>query len=482
MHEVVSTARGSVAGRTRRAAFPKLLAVALLLAGLLLRIVFLRRYAFFSDDSNLYQDIAQSWLQHHVYGLSAEGAPRPTLIRLPGYPATLAALSWIFDRFLHAGPGTLRSFLPVLWLQIIADLGTCVLAAKLTKQLLGQRAALATLALACLCPFTANYTVVPLTETFTLCALTLAFAALARWLRRPRLLDLVLLAVALSCGALLRPDGGLLALAVLPAMALRGPKSSFHERLWPVALVILLASVPFVGWTVRNYRTFHVVQPLAPRLAVDVGETAPVGFQAWYRTWAIDFSSTEDAYWNYPDAAVLVADLPNRAFDSASERTLVTALLQQTTSAQRLNPAVERQFASLARQRAHAHPLRTFVLLPVARVLDMLVHPRIEMLPIAERWWQFRQHPKQTLFAWAYAAWNLAYLLAAAAGCRVLLRRFRRGSESHILVVAMLAYVGLRCALLMTLDNAEQRYTLEFFPILFVFAGALWARRAGDPA
>jgi hypothetical protein len=40
----------------------------------------------------------------------------------------------------------------------------------------------------------------------------------------------------------------------------------------------------------------------------------------------------------------------------------------------------------------------------------------------------------------------------------------------------MAASLLLRCALLLTLDNAEPRYTLEFFPILFVWAGALFAR------
>ena len=39
----------------------------------------------------------------------------------------------------------------------------------------------------------------------------------------------------------------------------------------------------------------------------------------------------------------------------------------------------------------------------------------------------------------------------------------------------MAASLLLRTALLLTLDNSEPRYTLEFFPILFVCAGALFA-------
>jgi hypothetical protein len=39
----------------------------------------------------------------------------------------------------------------------------------------------------------------------------------------------------------------------------------------------------------------------------------------------------------------------------------------------------------------------------------------------------------------------------------------------------MLATVLLRAGLLLTLDNSEPRYTLEFFPVLLVLAGALFA-------
>ena len=38
----------------------------------------------------------------------------------------------------------------------------------------------------------------------------------------------------------------------------------------------------------------------------------------------------------------------------------------------------------------------------------------------------------------------------------------------------MAAFILLRCALLLTLDNSEPRYTLELFPILIVSASALW--------
>lgn len=449
----------------------RIAALSLFAAGLLLRIYFLLRRPFIASDSLLYQDIAQNWLHAHVYGLSTGVPPRPTLIRLPGYPAILAACAWLFDRWLHPGIGTIRSFLPVLWLQIFIDLATCWLSSRIASRLFGIRAGIAALALACLCPFTANYVAVPLTETFTLFFLALAFDTLAVWLDKPSTPRLVLIAVALSASVLLRPDQGLLAVCILPAMLAAKPLGSLKQRLAPILLCAMLATLPFVPWTLRNLHTFHVLQPLAPKLANDPGEVPPAGFQSWFRTWGVDFSATQDAYWKYPEETVLMDDLPARTFDSPAQRDQTAALLNRAAAVHRLDPAVEDGFRALAAERIHAHHMRYYALLPTARLLNMLLHPRVEMLPVDERWWQLRTHPQQTLFALLYAALNLAYLAAALTGFPAALR------ANRTLTLSMAAYIVLRCALLLTLDNAEQRYTLEFFPILIVFAAALFRKK-----
>ena len=467
--QAVSTPENSRLRRLPLDMRTRLAALAMLLAGLGIRIFFLRRHAFLAGDSYLYQDIAQNWMHAHIYGLSTDTDPRPTLIRLPGYPAILAVSAWLFDRWLQANIGTLRSFWPVLWLQIVADLGTCCLAASIARRMFGTRTALAALALGCLCPFTANYTAVPLTETFTLFFLALAFQGLQSWMDQPDFRRVALIAGALSASVLLRPDQGLLAVAVVGAMPL-APHVAPRIRVRMAILCCLLASVPFVPWTVRNARTFGVFQPLAPKLANDPGEVPSLGFQRWYRTWAVDFSSTEDAYWKYPEDTVQMGDLPDRAFDSPAERATVANLLQQTAVTHKLNAKVEQEFTQLALQRSHNHPVRTHVLMPLARLINMLLHPRVEMLPVAERWWQYRLHKGQTVFAWSYGLLSFAYLLLGAIGVKRALR------ANRLLAFSMLAYVALRCALLLTLDNAEQRYTLEFFPIFFVWGGAVLLR------
>jgi hypothetical protein len=39
----------------------------------------------------------------------------------------------------------------------------------------------------------------------------------------------------------------------------------------------------------------------------------------------------------------------------------------------------------------------------------------------------------------------------------------------------MMGFVVLRCALLLTLDNSEPRYTLEFFPLLIVWGSFVFS-------
>ena len=440
----------------------------LLLAGFLLRWYFVRYQPFVAGDSGLYLDISQSWIDAHTYGLSTNAAPRPTLIRLPGYPMFLAAVQLLFPRSALAPDGS-GVFAIVMWLQVLADLITSLLVSRLAWRNFGRRAGLLALAISTLCPFQANYTAVPLTETLVLLTVAIAYRSADAWRRGPQPWPLAITAASLGYSILLRPDQGLLAAAVLPLFLRGGARVS--QRWRPLVLCATLTALPLVPWTVRNARTFHVFQPLSPRSATDPGEPYAKGFPRWFRTFAIDFTSTEDAYWNYPEDAVDPDDLPARAFDSAAQRTTTTLLLRRAVTAKKLQPDIEAGFAALASTRIHAHPVRYYLVLPAARLTDMLLHPRIEMLPIDERWWRFRLHPGQTLFASTYALLNAAYMLLALLGLPRAIRFAPR------IAFSMCAFVVLRCGLLLMLDNAEQRYTMEFLPIYFFFAAAWFAPR-----
>jgi hypothetical protein len=453
---------------------------AAVLAGAALRAWFVLHHPAFGGDTLLYGDLARNMLGKHVYGFTEDQGIRPTLIRLPGYPLFLAACFVLF--------GT-ANYVAVLWVQVCIDLGTClllavlaVLAARLVPAADARRAGMATLWLAALCPFTANYAGVVLAETATLFFVALAFFALERWHSRWRegkrsLQWAGLLGVALAGSVLLRPDQGLLAAAVLPVMLFSVWSNRGARRLGlkGFALAATVLVVPLLLWGARNWRVFHVVQPLAPRYANDPGEGVPFGFQRWYRTWAIEFKSTFDVYWNYDGSNVAIDTLPDRAFDSPAQRARTAAIFNVYNQQDTATPALDAAFAQLAAERVAAHPLRYYLWLPVARELNMWLRPRTELLRVPLDWWNFPAHPGACVFSLMYALWNAGYLALGVAGAG---RWIRFGYGGHrALAVAMLGFVALRCVLLLTIDNSEPRYTLECFPVVILLAGLAFALR-----
>ena len=441
-----------------------------LTGGVALRLGFILTAPALTTDTLLYGDIAKNLLQHHVYGFTVPNhAPRPTLIRVPGYPLFLALC------FLLFGVG---NFHAVLYLQLLVDLATCLLIADLARRLFGPRAGMTALWLAALCPFTANYVAAALTETLTLFCIAAAFYTFHRWsettLRYNRWLWL--LTASLAAAILIRPEQGLLAAAIVPAMlwiAWRSglaARSPLPARLAPVLIAAVCVVLPLAPWAVRNWRTFHVIQPLAPRFATDPGERPPLGFQRWYRTWAIEFASTEDVYWNYDGSDIKITDLPSRAFDSPAQYAQTAQILADYNLTDSDSPDLDRRFNALAAERIAAQPLRYYIILPVARLTNMLLRPRIELTPLTLEWWQWNEDRKQSTIAIAYALLNLAYMVLGVLG----FIRWKSLCTFGPLAFALVAYIGLRCALLLTLDNSEARYTLEFFPVIIVGAAILW--------
>ena len=424
---------------------------AALVCGLLLRWIFVKHHPEFTGDTLIYGDIAMNWLRHHAYEVS-QPALRPTLIRLPGYPAFLVACFALFGR---------ENYVAVLWVQVVVDLVSCLLLGKLAERLWGQRVGMVALWVAALCPFTANYVAAVLAETCSIFCVVAAFFALERWLAVRSARWAVVVGLALSWAVLLRPEQGLLVAAVVGAMLW----VQRRERWWRGGAVIASAVVvlPLMAWGVRNWRVFHVVQPLAPRTAIDPGNDVPLGFYRWYRTWGVEFKSNFDFYWQYDGGPIDMKDLPARATDGDAQRAQTAALFARYNRLQYETPAFDAEFAKIAEERVKAHPVAYWVGLPVARELDMWLRPRTELLAVPVDWWEFREHPGWTGAEMAYAGLNLALLAVGAVG-------IWRWRPKGALGWAMVGFVGLRCLLLLTMDNAEMRYTLECFPVVMLGA------------
>ena len=451
--------------------------VAALAAGALLRAWFVWHHPRFAGDTLVYGDLAHNLLAHHVYGLT-EDHIRATLIRLPGYPLFLAACFALF------GTG---NYLPVLAIQVGVDLLSCVLIADLARRLYGRRAGRIALWLSALCPFTANYTAAALTETLSIFCVALALWLLALWSERLRageagFAPALGVGLALTLAAVLRPDGGLLASAVVPPMLWLGLRARGAQRRRAVLGAVLASAFLCTAlgvWAGRNWRVFHVFQPLAPKYANDPGELAPVGFARWYRTWAIGFGDTVRVYWLYDGSPLQLGTLPPWAFDSAAQKGRTAQLYARYNDVSSATPAIDAAFAALAEERVRAHPVRYYVLLPAAKLADMWLRPRTELMKLPLDWWNLGAHLGRSLFQIGYAALNLGLLLLAAVGYRRWGRLQWTGYEA--VAFAAGAFAVLRSALLLTIDNSEPRYTLECFPVVLLLA-ALALGGSDEPA
>ncbi|HVC46150.1 MAG TPA: glycosyltransferase family 39 protein [Terracidiphilus sp.] len=449
----------------RRRALRLLSTAVALAAGFALRAWMLGQFFEPNGDTVIYGGIAQNLLRHGVYGVVGDdGLLHATLIRLPGYPLFLAACYAVF------GVG---NYIAVAWVQIALDLAACLLLADCARRIAPEGAKeaawQAALWLAALCPFTAIYAGTPLTEGPTVFLLALALWAAAVFVERPGWGAALTFTAAVTYAALLRPDGALAAVALGPALLLAlNKKSRRPGRWWMAAACVLLALAPFAAWTGRNWRVFHVVEPLAPQSATDPGEPVYPGWELWVGTWTLDFNSTYSVYWEVPDGPLNLQDVPPRAYDSAADRADTEMLAKEyNANGYHMTPWLDAGFAGLARKRIAAHPLRFYLWLPLGRVADMWLRPRVENLPIDLDWWVYENHPEETVISWSFLALNALYLLLALLGLAL-----KPKPGFRALVWAMAAYMLLRsAALAVTVVSPEARYTIECFPMLFVLGG-----------
>ncbi|MGH9492537.1 MAG: ArnT family glycosyltransferase [Terriglobales bacterium] len=428
---------------------------AVTLAAFVPRLIFLCQFPYIAGDSFTYGDLAKNWMQHGVFGFSGPNGPVPTYIRLPGYPGFLALVWSVFG---------IEHYTAVMAVQMFLDVGTCFLVAELTRELVSERAARMAFLIAALCPFTANFAATPLAETPEIFFSALALLCAAKGLRAHAPHPLrwwTGCGAALAACILLRPDGGILLMAIGGLLLfgwIRGPE---RRRFFLAGVVVAAVSLaPLVPWTARNWRVFHVFQPLAPRHANASGEFVPLGFERWLRTWMVDYVSTEEVYW--ADAPVDVSLLPSRAFDSEEERRRTEELLRECVP-ENITPELDAKFAQLAEERIQRAPLRYYLLLPAARVADMWLRPRTELLGLDTHWWDFESDLGESAISIVLGLLNLALVAAAVVGAL-------RDRAQHLGM--LVGWILLRSALLATLPAPEPRYTLECYPVLFLLAAA----------
>jgi 4-amino-4-deoxy-L-arabinose transferase-like glycosyltransferase len=447
-----------LAGSARQRTEIAVLALAIV-AGVGLRLLFVFRFPAITPDGRLYLAIAETWSRFGVYGIDAA---TPSALRMPGYPAFLAGVQLVF------GWISPRS---VYLIQTGVDLATCVLVGLMGTTLFGKRVGQAAFVLALLCPFTANYVSLLLTESLaiftTALALLLGLIALTRVGERLPVGHLLATGAAIGAGILIRPDGGILLLILAPAFLTRVRGAGLKRVIGAAAMVCAASLAVLAPWTIRNAIVLGEFQPLRPSVIVGKGERVPVGFNQWVKTWILDYVSDQDVWWKaFSHEPIDPGNLPRRAFGSEGDPARTLALIAQLNETEIVGEALDRKFDELAAERIRTHPLSYYILIPLGRMADMWLRPRTEMLPLESRWWEFR-NVRNSWISIGYAGINLIFLALAGYGA---LSHSQR-PEVWILI----GFAFLRTVLIATVANPfspEDRYTLECYPAVLALAAA----------
>lgn len=440
-----------------RPALPRRWLLLTVAAAIALRLFWIFRWGVATPDSEIYADIAKSWLRTGIYGLEGPTGSVPTLIRLPGYPGFLAAI------FAVAG---IDHYNAVRFVQAAIDLLGGFVIADLARRAVSPRAGAAAFVLWALCPFNVNYAAAPLTETLAIFTTALALWCAVIGFDARSWKAWMGCGAAIGYGILLRPDGGILLIAVGMYMfwlLLRG-----RNRPHLVAAGIVVAAValaPLVPWTIRNQRTFHRFEPLVPQSATDPGEFVAGGFGLWMDTWADDYANLIDIGFRVDGEAISADDLPDRARGDEAEFARIQRLFAAYNDRLRMTPRIDAEFAEIARARIQRAPLTYWVVLPALRALDMWLRPRTELLDVDTHWWDLDQGWRDVTVSVALGLVNLFYCAAAVAG--LFLRRVRY-------LGLFVTFCVLRTAIVTHLQLPEPRYVLECFPVVMVLAGAAW--------
>ncbi len=466
--------------------------LAALAAGFCLRLFFVLKFPANSGDTVLYEQIAANWLKHHVYAMTVDGVIIPVDLRMPGYPAFLALV------YALTGRTGANARLWVMLVQIFLDLAACLAIAFLAARLSrgnDKRSLIAALWLAALCPFTANYTAVPLTESFAILFTALAMASFAGLLQRepkpevlppgdqaafPRKLFIAagIAGFWIGLGALFRPEAPLLLIVAFPIVIWTlSSQPGWREALLVAAISLMACLLPLFPWAIRNAITLHELQFLAPKNSDLPGELVPYGFMAWEKTWLYRVRDCYLVPWKLNEEPIDVEDIPARAFDTPGEKERVAAILEPYNEDLTLTPEEDNAFGKLARERNARHPLRTYLWLPAARAIAIWFTPRIELLPVAGNVFPLarmrEEDPLDQEVTIALFLLNIFYVGLGAWGA---VRLWRGNAAARPAILYLALFILLRTAFLTTLETPEPRYVLVCFPALIALGTQVFAR------
>lgn len=496
------------------------------------------------NDGKVYAQIARNLLEQRVYSHATELPYEPSLIRLPGYPLFLVSIYFASGHSNNRAVRVVQAVTDTIACGVVGLIAYIWEADPKRKRLAGSFA----LALAAICPFTAIYVATILTEipTIFLAVTMLLSATLAFQTKSWRRSIVLWIATGVIGGlaVLLRPDSGLfvasIGLTFVGATASRIRKhrelglSRDLRRFVPQSGGLLLVfalgfSLVLVPWTIRNYRVFHLFQPLAPAHAEMPGEFVPRGYLKWVRTWIEDQRDIGPALWSLDEQTIKLSDFPEQAFASRAEQETVAALIDKynhpvdseaaETSAEsktdenskgdepgdgaessnaaekeeddgqskdveeqnvEMTPEIDAGFEVLARSRIAKNPLRYYLVLPFKRALNLWfdTHSQYypfdgELFPLSNLDHDLNQQFWLPLFCILTGLYTLLGII----GGSVLWISRSVAARRYLLLATLL--VLTRIVFFSTLENPEPRYVVEIFPFLSILGGLALSRIPG---
>jgi hypothetical protein len=463
-----------------------------LLAGCAMRMYFALKFPVTdSGDAPFYIELAWNWLKNGVYGFPVNGVLTAVDMRVPGYPAFLAAV------FSFAGQSTRAAMLA----QVALDLVTCIVIALIGARLAGADAAvrrrvfIAGVWLAALCPFTANYTAVVLTETLVIFLTAVAILVLMQTDLGPgrsmaaRNADLdhagflrgvvgdpyFLGGVVAGFGTLVRPETPLLIISAGLVLAVRWWRPRDWVKLIRAGVLLGVGVLlPLLPWAARNWFVLRDAQFLAPRYSELPGEYTPLGFTDWTNTWLWRYRDVYLSQWKVNSEEISMDDIPTYAFDSDEERRKMSDILDEYNDVLTIDPALDAKFREVAHERTARHPLRTYVTVPLKRTLALWFTPRTELLPSSGKLWPVRTEWEDDrpdfLVTLGAAAINGFYIMLALIGAWLARRRPGWALLIVFCLVRTLFFAKF-------VETPEPRYVLECFPALIALAAQPFRQR-----
>jgi 4-amino-4-deoxy-L-arabinose transferase-like glycosyltransferase len=316
-----------------------------------------------------------------------------------------------------------------------------------------------------------------LTETLATFLLTLELYLVLQALRGRRQLLFTALAGAVAGSAqLVRADALTLAPAALGGLWFAADRA--WRRLPLFVGYLGVAALVFLPWPVRNLIEFGRAYPAAVQFRSAAGKPLPNGVITWARTFAssaprepmLDAILAFEQPW-HPGALLFPS-----MYDSDAEKQQLLTLIEQYNR-ERLSPAVDAGFSALARQRAARAPFRTYVKLPLQRMLAMFASvPNGELSMKSSILNLPKNRPLARYFdltLYGLALLGMASLLSSLGRRKPMPKPGERAAISPRLVAAILmSAIVTRCLVLAyTVPlGCSQRYLVEVFPLFIVLA------------